>query len=407
MTSSPLEGSQTLLSQGMPREANDVTGAVTKLLQLALAQQVSDLHLLPQANGLELSWRRDGVMQVIGVWPLALAANVVSRLKVLAGLLTYRTDLPQEGRLSTGGIVTDNAAVEMRLSTFPTLHGEKAVIRLFVGSGEYRQLDDLGLPAETLQDLRRQLRDTSGCLVLAGPAGSGKTTTAYACLREILQSQQRGKAIVTLEDPIEAELPGVSQTQVHRPVDFTYGLGLRSLMRQDPDVIFVGEIRDAETAETAFQASLTGHLVVTTLHAGGVAQAVVRLHDLGVEPFLLRAGLRGILCQRLLRRCCVCRQAEASSSEPLTDSPSTKPRGCELCWESGYRGRVMISEFLSRELLVLATRDLNEISETALQRLTLTAGLRTLADSAAAAIAAGTTDAAEVLRVLGHLPAAT
>ncbi|MDX1969399.1 MAG: GspE/PulE family protein [Planctomycetaceae bacterium] len=367
-----------------PRDAGGVAAAVAELLQAAVDSRASDLHLLPTQAGLEISWRLDGVMQSLGTWPAGVAANVIGRLKVLAELLTYRTDLPQEGRLRTG-----TTSVEMRLSTFPTLHGEKGVIRLFIGAGAYQTLDDLGLPPAIRQQLRRQLEETTGCLVFAGPAGSGKTTSAYACLREILRFRQSGKSIATLEDPIEAEIAGVSQSQVNRPKEFTYGLGLRSLMRQDPDVILVGEIRDRETAETVFQASLTGHLVLTTLHAGSAAQGVTRLRDLGVEPYLLRAGLRGILCQRLLRQICNCRRASPSSP------------GCEACWHTGYFGRFLISELMAPELLPESLAELGVLSADLLQQRAQAAGMVPLRQGAALEVAAGRTTAAEVLRVLG------
>ncbi|OYW12987.1 MAG: secretion protein, partial [Planctomycetales bacterium 12-60-4] len=258
-----------------------------------------------------------------------------------------------------------------------------------IGSGSYQMLSDLGLPDNVRQQLRQQLEETTGCLVFAGPAGSGKTTTAYACLREILHSQQSGKSIATLEDPVEAEIPGISQSQVHRPADFTYALGLRSLMRQDPDVILVGEIRDRETAETVFQASLTGHLVLTTLHAGSAAQGVTRLRDLGVEPYLLRAGLRGLLCQRLLRQRCACQHETAETT------------GCPDCWQTGYRGRFLISEFLVPQVLPESLAELGVIPAEQLQRRAAESGMVLMRQSAADAVAADRTTPAEVIRVLG------
>ncbi len=379
-----------------PRTAGDVTDAVARLLEVARAARASDLHLLPTRNGLQVTWRLDGVVQPLATWPRELAPNVVSRLKVLAELLTYRVDLPQEGRLrpAAGSSMNDPATadIEMRLSTFPTLHGEKAAIRLFVGSGDHRTLDQLGLPDPLLVDLRAQLAETSGCLVFAGPAGSGKTTTAYACLRELL-ARHGGRSVVTLEDPIEAELPGVAQTQVHRPAEFTYAVGLRSLMRQDPDVILVGEIRDRETADTTFQASLTGHLVLTTLHAGSAAHGVSRLRDLGVESYRLRAGLRGVFCQRLLRRCCECQLRTPT------------PRGCPACWETGYRGRLLIAECLLPARFAIDSQAGSTDWTTApiadLRQLAEAAGLRPLNLQAQHAIAAGLTTTAEAARVLG------
>lgn len=366
-----------------PISAEDVPGRVDRLLANAVAARASDVHLRPTSDGLEISWRRDGVLSPLAMWPKEWMANVVARLKVLARLLTYRTELPQEGRLET-----ETPGVEMRLSTFPTLHGEKAVVRLFVASGQYRLLDDLSLPVDLSISLKRTLHETAGVFVVTGPAGTGKTTTAYACLREIQRSSVGARSLVTLEDPIEAELPGVAQTQVHRPVEFTYPLGLRSLLRQDPDVIFVGEIRDRETAATSFQAGLAGHLVLTTFHAGSAAEALVRLVDLGVEPYLLRAGLRGILCQRLLRQVCACHPAD---------------HGCEACWHTGYRGRRLIAELMHPTALRSGTPWSAHLAEW--QAAAVAAGMVTLEQRAAQEVAAGRTTAQEVYRVLGSAAA--
>lgn len=376
---SPKRESTAPIPRDVPNDPVSVPDAVTKLLQAASDVHASDLHLLPTPSGLQLAWRLDGVMQPLGVWPAALANNVISRLKVLADLLTYRTDLPQEGRIrqTTGD-------VEMRVSTFPTLHGEKAVVRLFVGTGSIDRLENLGLPDDQLQPLQLTLEETSGCVLFAGPAGSGKTTSAYTCLRELQQKYLGQKSIVTLEDPVEAELLGIAQSAVNRPSEFTYPLGLRSLMRQDPDVILVGEIRDRDTAETVFQASLTGHLVLSTFHAGSAAQAVTRLRDLGVEPYLLKTGLRGILCQRLLRRKC--------------DHCET---GCEECWSSGYHGRMLIAEWLQPELLPSLHEQMGVITATELQQQASAAGMTLLAQRAQALVSSGQTTMEEVIRVLG------
>lgn len=368
-----------------PTSAEDVPACVDRLLAAAVAAHASDVHLRPSSEGLEISWRLDGVLSALTTWPKAWSTNVVARMKVLAQLLTYRSDLPQEGRLQSA-----TPGVEMRLSTFPTLHGEKAVVRLFVASGQYRLLDDLSLTAELATSLRQILQETAGVFVVSGPAGSGKTTTAYASLREMQRASQGARSIVTLEDPIEAELTGVAQTQVHRPVEFTYPLGLRSLLRQDPDVIFVGEIRDRETAATSFQAGLAGHLVLTTFHAGSAPEALVRLVDLGVEPYLLRAGLRGILCQRLLRQACDCR--------------ATSTTGCDNCWHTGYRGRRIIAELLSPAALRSGTGWSANLSEW--QAAAVAMGMIPLEARAAQEIAAGRTTREEVCRVLGTTMAA-
>lgn len=368
-----------------PGRAEDVPAAVDRLLDAAVAAHASDLHIRPTGTGLELAWRLDGVLAPLAVWPRDWAANVVARLKVLSRLLTYRTELPQEGRLQFS-----RPDIEMRLSTFPTLHGEKAVVRMFVGSGQYRYLDDLELPAGMADAVRQQLAETAGVFIITGPAGSGKTTSAYACLRDIQQRSAGMRSLVTLEDPIEAELPGVSQTQVHRPAEFTYPLGLRSLLRQDPDVIFVGEIRDRETAATAFQAGLAGHLVLTTFHAGRAAEAIVRLMDLGVEPYLVRAGLRGVLCQRLLRRLCAC---------SADDAPPHSPRGCAECWQTGYRGRHVIAELFSATAVQAAAATSKSLDEW--ESAGTSCGMIPLGTRALHAEAAGKTSREEIVRVLG------
>lgn len=375
-----------------------------RLLQAAIAARASDVHLTPVADGLDLAWRRDGVLNPLGRWPESLASNLVARLKVLAGLLTYRTDLPQEGRLRLPW-----TSVELRLSTFPTLHGEKAVVRLFVGSGHYLHLSDLQFPPDVLAAWLELLAETSGLLLITGPAGSGKTTTAYASLRTLGRLHAGSKSLVSLEDPIEAELPGVAQTQVHRPAEFTYALGLRSLLRQDPDVIFVGEIRDRETAETTFQACLTGHLVLSTFHAGSAAEAISRLTDLGIEPYLLRAGLSGLLCQRLVRQLCEC---AAWTEDPAGDqawglSRVKQPGQCADCWHTGYQGRLPLVELLLVQQPQVVRAILRREAAAELQAAAISAGMIPLWERGRAAVAAGWTSPAEVRRVLGmRLPVA-
>jgi len=296
------------------------TQFVEALLSAARDSGASDVHVHPTPQGLLVKWRIDGVLQPVGEFSRGKAADVVARLKVLAELLTYRSDVPQEGRIRRSGDGAterqrdgekandqrgDNS-VEMRVSTFPTLHGERAVVRLFASQERFLYLADLGLPEEIESSLARLLNETSGAMLLTGPAGSGKTTTAYACLREVVRSSHGQRSVVTLEDPIEMALSGASQSQVQPSAGFTLATGLRSLMRQDPEVILVGEIRDTETVEAVFQAALTGHLVISTFHAGSAAGAISRLLDMGIEPYLLTSGLRAVLHQRLLRRLCEC-----------------------------------------------------------------------------------------------------
>lgn len=384
------------------------TQLVETLLAAAVAAGASDVHLHPTPGGLSVRWRIDGVLQTLGEFPRGTAADVVSRLKVLAELLTYRTDVPQEGRIRGQGNERERPAVEMRVSTFPSLHGERAVVRLFATEQHYLYLADLELPAEIEAALAQLLDETSGAILLTGPAGSGKTTTAYACLREIVRRSRDQRNIVTLEDPVEVALSGVSQSQVQPAAGFTLATGLRSLMRQDPEVILVGEIRDAETVATVFQAALTGHLVFTTFHSGSAAGAISRLLEMGLEPYLLTSGVRAVLHQRLVRRACTCATIDTSAAGSVAGaaSPPSNARhaaGCPLCRHTGYHGRLALAELLpplagALGQAVLARQDLTELS-----RLALAAGMVTVLERASALVHAGQTDAAEVRRVLGSI----
>ncbi|MCA9004406.1 MAG: Flp pilus assembly complex ATPase component TadA, partial [Planctomycetaceae bacterium] len=294
-------------------------------------------------------------------------------------------------------------AVETRISTFPTLYGEKVVVRLFVGSGQYKHLESLNLPGEILFELQRLLSQTGGVILMTGPAGSGKTTTIYACLREIIRQSQGSRSLASLEDPIEVVVPTVAQSQVNPAAGFDMVLGLRSLLRQDPEVIMVGEIRDRETAETVFQASLSGHLVVTTFHAGSATEAVSRLSDMGIEPYLLRSGLLAILSQRLLRRLCAC--AEHSQAEEdrmgLEVEQWKVPVGCPECGQTGYQGRMVLTEMLQPGQSEVANAILNRSDATVLHQLAIQSGMRTQWDRALEAVNQGLTSPAEVRRVLG------
>lgn len=393
----PLAETLRQLDSGSPLYA---TQFVDALLVAALEAGASDIHLRPTAAGLTADWRIDGVLQQLGEYPRGAAADVVSRLKVMAELLTYRSDVPQEGRIQPGGLGT---GPEMRLSTFPTLHGERAAIRIFGGEGQYLHIADLGLPEEIAGALQNLLLETSGAILLTGPAGSGKTTTAYACLREIVRTSSGRRSLVTLEDPIETALAGVSQSQVQPAAGFTLAAGLRSLMRQDPEVILVGEIRDMETSQTVFQASLTGHLVVSTFHAGSAVGALSRLLDMGIEPYLLTSGLRAVLHQRLVRKLCDCSQQIADAAEMLglNVNVARKAGGCERCRQTGYRGRLALAEMLPPLAGVLNEGVLDRRDSTVLAGLAAAAGMTSIFDRALAAVASGKTDPAEVRRVFG------
>ncbi|MFN9037583.1 MAG: GspE/PulE family protein, partial [Planctomyces sp.] len=233
-----------------------VPETVQMMLLQAAHQRVSDIHLTPEETILRMQWRIDGVLQTAAGFDREFGSRLVARLKVIAGLLTYRTDVPQEGR-----VAAEFSESEIRVSTFPTLYGEKAAVRLFGGNSERQMLEQLGLPAESERCLWQQLLATSGVLLITGPSSSGKTTTAYALIREILRQSAGARCVMTMEDPIESAIAGAAQSQVRPAAGFDLAAGLKSMMRQDPDVIMVGEIRDPATAEATFQAALTGHLV--------------------------------------------------------------------------------------------------------------------------------------------------
>ena len=386
------------LSELDPGDPQFASQAVDRILAAGQEREASDVHLQPTAAGLELKYRIDGVLCRAGTFPTSVAANVVARLKVLAELLTYRTDVPQEGRIRT-----PQSDVEMRVSTFPTLYGERAVVRLFAGAQRYQRLDDLGMPDDVVQPLRRLLSETSGAILATGPAGCGKTTTIYACMREIAGRDDAARSLVSLEDPIEVAAEGVAQAQVNPAVDLNLATGLRFLMRQDPEVIMVGEIRDRATAEAAFQASLTGHLLLSTFHAGSAAETISRLSDMGIEPYLLRSGLLAILSQRLVRRLCQCSRPgdDAAARLGLPVDEFRVPVGCDACGRTGYRGRSVLVEMLTAERTELGRAILSRSDASTLERLAVEAGMVTRWQRAHHAIRAGLTSPAEVRRVLG------
>ncbi|MEN6448917.1 MAG: GspE/PulE family protein [Thermoguttaceae bacterium] len=399
---------------------DDAPRVVDAVLAAAAEAGATDIHLQPGPAGLEVKFRVDGVLQTVAMAPAQVAGNVIARLKVLAGLLTYHTDRPQEGRIRwvpvgqvvslprqsrqmdnlPGGEAKVNRETEMRVCTYPTLHGERAVVRLFGGDGHYLRLDDLGLPVDVLHPLRRLLGETSGAILVSGPAGSGKTTSVYACLREMACA---GRCLVSIEDPVEVAVDGVAQSQVHQPTGLDLATGLRFLMRQDPEVIMVGEIRDRATAEAAMQASLTGHLLLSTFHAGSAAETVGRLLDMGIEPYVLRSGLLAILNQRLLRRLCKCARPSDSPDDRL-GLPVERvmlPQGCPACGGTGYRGRFLLVEMLPLSRTELARAILSRADTAAIERLAVEGGMLDRWHRASQAVADGLTSPAEARRVLG------
>ncbi len=393
--SDPLAESLRLLD---PADGNYATRFVDTLLAAGRERGVSDLHLQPTPEGLELRWRVDGVLAPLGTFPPGVAANVIARLKVLADLLTYRSDVPQEGRLRT-----PEAGVELRVCTFPTLHGERAVVRMFSNRLQLRALEDLQLPAEITLRLTGLLGETSGAILVCGPAGSGKTTTLYACLHHLTTHSPAIRSIVTLEDPIEMALPGVAQSQVNPHAGFDLASGLRSVLRQDPEVIMIGEIRDAATAEVALQASLTGQLVLSSFHAGSAAEAIGRLLDTGIEPYMLRSGVRAVIFQRLVRRLCRCARQAATTEDlfGLSVDKAKVPVGCEQCGNTGYLGRTVLAEMLPFDQSPLGAAVLRRADVGEIEQIAIAGGMIDRWSRALAAVEAGVSSPAEVRRVLG------
>jgi general secretion pathway protein E len=398
MPANQLAESLAKLDPANPRYASD---AVSQVLEAARTAGASDIHLQPTGDGLQVSWRIDGVLHPVSILPILLAPNVVARLKVLAELLTYRTDVPQEGRIrGTPG------EVEMRVSTFPTLFGEKAVVRLFAGPGQFLRLVDLGLPEAVRDELAHLLAQTSGAIVLSGPAGSGKTTTIYACLRELAARSHGQRSLATLEDPIEAGVPGVAQAQVNQAAGLTLESGLKSLLRQDPEVIAIGEIRDHATALIALQAALTGHLILTTFHAGSACEVIGRFLDMGIEPYVVRSGLRAVVAQRLARRLCDCATPTTRPDDflGLPVRNARLPKGCNACRGTGYSGRIVLAEMLLPETEDFARAVLEKSDVRRLEQVALASGMIDRWERAAAAVEAGLTSPQEIRRILGVAP---
>jgi type II secretory ATPase GspE/PulE/Tfp pilus assembly ATPase PilB-like protein len=336
-------------------DAQDVVGIVDELLHKAAAVGASDIHFEPTGADLKVKYRLDGVLSAVESLPAAVAENMIARLKVLGGLLTYRNDIPQEGRLELNGSTSDRVT-DVRLAVFPTIHGQRAVVRLFYRHEELLELESLGFGASIESSLKAIAAQNQGVLLVTGPAGSGKSTTLAALLRHIARVLP-GKSIVTLEDPVEIRIEGVTQVPITPHGQMTFPTALRSLLRQDPQVLMIGEIRDAETARIAIEAGLTGHLLMSTLHSGTPAGALLRLLEMGIEPYQVTSSISAVVSQRLVRKLCErCKRQSDGGYEPV---------GCPACLGTGFHGRTLIAEMvqLDSELrkAVLAKADLDQL----------------------------------------------
>ena len=375
---------------------------INALLLQALRERASDLHFEPYEARAVVRFRIDGMLRDVVEPPRALHGALVSRLKIMAGLDIAEKRLPQDGRIA---LKLGDRQVDVRVSTLPTGAGERVVLRLLDQEAARLDLATLGMSAQTLDAVDRLIREPHGILLVTGPTGSGKTTTLYAALSRL----PRGSAnMMTVEDPIEYALDGVAQTQVNPRIDLTFARALRAILRQDPDVIMIGEIRDLETAQIAVQASLTGHLVLATLHTNDAASAITRLADMGVEPYLLASSLLGVLAQRLVRTLCPhCKEAAPPSEgerrllaelDAGTLERVCHARGCAECNETGFSGRTGIYELL--QLDDVMRRLIHDgAGELALRDAALRAGMRRLRHDGARFIADGTTSLPELTRV--------
>ena len=387
-------------------DANDahIVNIVDWLFQYAYQQRASDIHIEPRREQGMVRFRIDGVLHTVYQLPPQVTLAVISRLKSLGRLNVAEKRKPQDGRIKT--LTPEGGEVELRLSTLPTAFGEKMVMRIFDPEVLLKSFDQLGFSADDLQRWQTMTRQPHGIILVTGPTGSGKTTTLYTTLKQLATPQVN---VCTLEDPIEMVEPAFNQMQVQPQIDLGFASGVRALMRQDPDIIMIGEIRDLETAEMAIQAALTGHLVLSTLHTNDAPSAITRLLELGVPHYLLRATLLGVMAQRLVRTLCPHCKAPTRIADldwqALTRPWSAPPPGgahravgCAECRDTGYRGRAGVYEILqlSDSLRPLITADLDL---DALRRAAFKEGMRSLRLSGAQKVAAGLTTVEEVLRV--------
>jgi general secretion pathway protein E len=384
----------------------DAVKVLDHLVQRAVKIGASDIHIEPKRKSLKVRFRVDGVMAQQGSLPLDLAPALLTRVKVLARMdMTIRRQ-PQDGQFTLE--LSDQNLVHLRASTFPAIHGENLVMRVLLGH-QLIPLERIGMDPASLVHIRRLLTLSSGLIIVAGPTGSGKTSSLYSMIQQL---DTANLTVVTLEDPIEVELDAVTQGQTNARIGFTFAAGLRAILRQDPDVIMVGEMRDPETAQIALQASLTGHLVFSTLHTSNTIETVTRIVDLGAEPWIVANALQGVIAQRLVRILCTCAEAYELATNVTADraaegddrillpagTPVRRPNGCERCHQTGYVGRTGIFEVL---VIDDELRDLikGRASRRAYRDHILQTGMARLRQVGIQRVAAGVTSLEEVLRV--------
>ncbi|MDE3098520.1 MAG: type II/IV secretion system protein [Verrucomicrobiota bacterium] len=387
------------------QQSLEIPVLVNCMIQDAIHLAASDVHVEPWEKSICVRARVNGVLGEIAHLPLDLLDKISTRFKVMSNLVTYQAGTPQDGAAICG---PELDGVQLRVSIFPTTRGEKVVVRLFDPRDRRFELDSLGFDDDTLHGLTKLLKRSSGLLLFTGPTGSGKTSTMYSSLCYIMQRDGTSISISTVEDPVEFNLPMVSQTQINPAQEFTYAAALRSLMRQDPEVIMVGEIRDPETAAIAVQAGLTGHLVISTIHSGVSAGAFTRLINMQIEPFMLASSILGVFGLRLLRANCPnCSQPyepepsllKVVPEEMLAGAQFRKGAGCEQCGGTGFAGRIPVTEVLVvdepfREAV------LKKVPTRALEEVAIGQGMKTLWQSGVKRVVTGRTSLEEMVRIL-------
>ena len=377
---------------------------VNSIIQRAYTENASDIHLEPTGAELQIRMRIDGVLRKIITVPRELQMSVISRIKIMAQMDIAQKNIPQDGRIN---MTIQQESVDLRVSTLPTIHGEKIVIRLLRKDARLVTLDGIGVRGENRDAFSHLLENTTeGVLMVVGPTGSGKTSTLYTMIE---QKKSDEINLISLEDPVEYHIDGVCQVQINEKTDLTFANALRAVLRQDPDIIAVGEIRDGETAEIAMRSAMTGHLVLTTIHTNDALSSIDRLLDIGVEPYLIAGAVRGIVSQRLVRRICPhCRRSYTPSEEEAAalglpwreDLKFYRGAGCPECFQTGYRGRTGVFEILS--MTPEMRRAIHERDLNAMEAAVHHSAFRPILEDAAALVQEGVTTAEEVIRIVGR-----
>lgn len=375
---------------------------VNSVIQRAITERASDIHLEPQEGEMVVRMRIDGVLRRIFTVPANLQATVIARLKIMGGMNIAERKIPQDGRAM---VTAKDKEIDLRISSIPTIYGEKIVLRLLDKSSGHINRKTIGLEGEDEKKYDRLLKNSSGVILIVGPTGSGKSTTMCAMIQELCSEQTN---IMTLEDPVEYNIPGTNQCQINEKTGMTFAAGLRSILRQDPDVISVGEIRDGETASIAVRAAITGHLVISTLHTNDAVSTISRLVDIGVEPYMISSALRGVVSQRLVRKICPhCRKAYTPTEEEKRmvgiaeneDVTFYKGEGCQECGRTGYRGRRGVFEILTLDA-ALRREVANNASSEELTKTALENGFVTMKDNCRRLVLEGVTTVAEAAKAI-------